>query len=45
MSDKKKENLNHGSSLDDFLTKEGVLQQFQGEVIKRVMAWLIKNQV
>lgn len=33
------ENKHRGSSLDDFLTEEGVLEEFQSIAIKEVVAW------
>lgn len=32
-------NKHRGSSLDDFLAQEGVLEQFQARAIKEVVAW------
>jgi antitoxin HicB len=32
-------NKHRGSSLDDFLTQEGVLDKFQAKAIKEVVAW------
>ena len=29
----------HGSTLDDFLKSEGVLEEFQATAIKEVIAW------
>jgi hypothetical protein len=39
----KKRNRHHGSSVDDLLRDEGVLEQFQAAAIKEVVAWLIKK--
>lgn len=33
------ENRHRGSSLDDLLAHEGVLEQFQAKAIKEVIAW------
>lgn len=33
------ENKHRGSSLDDFLASEGVLEEFQARAIKEVVAW------
>lgn len=33
----------HGSSLDDFLAEEGVLDEFQAQAIKEVIAWQIEQ--
>jgi antitoxin HicB len=32
-------NRHRGSSLDDFLAQEGVLEEFQARAIKEVVAW------
>lgn len=32
-------NPHHGSSLDEFLADEGVLETFQAQAIKEVIAW------
>ena len=32
-------NKHRGSSLDDFLSEEGVLEEFQARAIKEVVAW------
>jgi DNA-binding phage protein len=32
-------NRHHGSTLDDFLAREGVLEEFQAKAIKEVVAW------
>ncbi|MGI8503928.1 MAG: helix-turn-helix domain-containing protein [Hassallia sp.] len=37
------ENLHIGSSLDDFLEEEGILEEINLIAIKRVIAWQIKN--
>ncbi|HEY7245679.1 MAG TPA: hypothetical protein VH678_17545 [Xanthobacteraceae bacterium] len=34
-----KKNAHMGSSLDDFLAEEGVLETFQAQAIKEVIAW------
>jgi hypothetical protein len=34
-----RKNLHIGSSLDDFLAEEGVLEAFQAQAIKEVIAW------
>lgn len=33
------DNKHRGSSLDDFLAKEGVLEEFQAKAIKEAVAW------
>src|SRR5689334_7430014 len=33
------ENNHRGSTLDEFLTQEGVLEEFQAKAIKEVIAW------
>lgn len=45
MSKQKKENPNRGSSLDDLLADEGVLQKFQAAAIKRVIAWQLQREM
>jgi predicted XRE-type DNA-binding protein len=40
---KKKRNPHHGSTIDDFLREEGVLEQFQAVAIKEVIAWQIQK--
>jgi antitoxin HicB len=40
---KKKRNPRHGSTLDDLLREEGVLEQFQAVAIKEVIAWQIQR--
>lgn len=35
----KKKSRHMGSSLDDFLSEDGVLQDVEGRAIKRVIAW------
>ena len=45
MSKRKKENPNRGSSLDDLLANEGVLQEFQAAAIKRVIAWQLQREM
>jgi antitoxin HicB len=40
---KKKRNPHHGSTLDDLLREEGVLEQFQAVAIKEVIAWQIQK--
>ncbi len=37
------DNLHIGSSLDDFLEEEGILEEINLIAIKRVLAWQIKN--
>ena len=37
-------NLHIGSSLDDFLKEEGILEEVTAKAIKRVLAWQI-NQI
>jgi predicted XRE-type DNA-binding protein len=40
---RKKRNRHHGSSVDDLLKEEGVLEQFQAVAIKEVIAWQIQK--
>lgn len=35
----KKRNRHHGSTIDDFLKQEGVLEEMQAGAIKEVIAW------
>jgi antitoxin HicB len=37
----KKKNPHHGSTLDDFLKEEGVLEEFRAAAVKEVVAWQI----
>ncbi len=39
MADKRKTNRHRGSSIDDFLKEEGVLEEFQARAVKEVIAW------
>ena len=41
MSKKNKKNPHHGSTLDGFLKKEGVLEEFRAAAVKEVIAWQI----
>jgi DNA-binding Xre family transcriptional regulator len=43
MSKQKKRNPHHGSTLDDFLKKEGVLEEFRAVAVKEVIAWQIQK--
>ena len=43
MSKKRKKNPHHGSTLDDFLKKEGVLEEFRAAAVKEVIAWQIEK--
>jgi antitoxin HicB len=43
MTKKKKKNPHHGSTLDDFLKEEGVLEEFRAAAVKEVIAWQIAN--
>ena len=40
---KKVRNPRHGSTLDDLLAEEGVLEEFQAVAIKEVIAWQIEK--
>jgi len=39
----KAENKHVGSSIDDFLREEGVLEEFQAKAIKEVIAWQLEQ--
>jgi DNA-binding Xre family transcriptional regulator len=41
MTKKRKKNPHHGSTLDDFLKEEGVLEEFRAAAVKEVIAWQI----
>ena len=41
----KKPNKSIGSSLDDLLTEDGVLNQAQAEAAKRVIAWQVQKMM
>jgi antitoxin HicB len=38
-----KKHPHHGSSLDDFLKEEGVLDEFQAVAVKEVISWQIQE--
>jgi len=40
---KKGRNPHHGSTLDDFLAEEGVLEEFRAAAVKEVIAWQIEK--
>jgi DNA-binding Xre family transcriptional regulator len=40
---KKKQNPHRGSTLDDFLKGEGVLEEFRAAAVKEVIAWQIQQ--
>ena len=40
---RKRRNPHHGSSIDDFLEKEGVLEPCQATAIKEVVAWQVQK--
>jgi antitoxin HicB len=40
----KKRNPRIGSSLDDFLKSEGILEDLQAQAIKEVVAWQLERQ-
>ena len=40
---KKARNPRHGSTLDDLLAEEGILEEFQAVAIKEVIAWQIEK--
>ena len=40
---KKRTSRHHGSSIDAFLKKEGVLEPFQATAIKEVIAWQVQK--
>ena len=37
--------IRHGSALDDFLRDEGVLEQFEAQAIKEVIAWQFQEEL
>jgi DNA-binding Xre family transcriptional regulator len=41
----KKQSRHVGSSLDDFLTEEGILQDVEARAIKRVIAWQLDDSM
>ena len=43
MTTKKKHNPHHGSTLDDFLKTEDLLEAFQAIAIKEVIAWQLQK--
>ncbi len=44
MSKKRKNRKNHmGSSIDDFLKKEGIFEESQAQAIKEVVAWQLEE--
>ena len=43
MTTKKKRNPHHGSTLDDFLKTEDLLEAFQAIAIKEVIAWQLQK--
>ena len=43
MTTKVKRHLRLGSTLDDFLKTEGVLEEFQATAIKEVIAWQLQK--
>lgn len=45
MNTKKKTNPNRGSSLDDFLSDEGVLLTFQAAAIKKAISWELSQEM
>lgn len=45
MTAKKKTNPHRGSSLDDLLKADGVLEEFQAAAIKTVIAWQITREM
>ena len=40
---KKRRHRHHGSSVDDFLREEGVLEEMQAVAIKEVIAWQLQK--
>jgi antitoxin HicB len=42
---RKKRNPHHGSTVDDFLAEEGVLEEFRAIAIKEVIAWQIEQEM
>jgi antitoxin HicB len=38
---RKKRNPHHGSTLDEFLKQEGVLEEFRAAAVKEAVAWQI----
>jgi len=46
MTNKKKKNDKHsGSSFDDFLEEEGILEEVEAVAIKRVLAWQLAEEM
>ena len=43
MTTKEKRHPRHGSTLDDLLKTEGVLEEFQATAIKEVIAWQLQK--
>ena len=43
MTTKVKRKSRHGSTLDNFLKSEGVLEEFQATAIKEVIAWQLQK--
>jgi DNA-binding Xre family transcriptional regulator len=43
MTGKRKKNPHWGSTLDEFLEEEGVLEEFRAVAIKEVIAWQIEQ--
>ena len=39
----RRRNRHHGSTVDNFLEEEGVLEQFQAVAVKEVIAWQIQK--
>jgi DNA-binding Xre family transcriptional regulator len=40
---RRRRNPHHGSSIDDFLEEEGVLEEFRAVAVKEVIAWQIQQ--
>jgi len=43
MAERRRVNRHKGSSIDDFLKEEGVLEGFQARAVKEVIAWQLEQ--
>ena len=44
-SNRRAANRHKGSSIDDFLREEGVLEEFQARAIEEVIAWQLEQAI